>query len=147
MNEILIILFLLILLIIKLTGSNKWIHEIDRIQRIIFRSQKILYLLTSLIILLSGNAYYKREMNNQSTELSNMNKINKIKRKVTATEKKIVAARQKWICNNCGQILDATYEIDHIRALWKGGSNDINNLQALCRNCHGNKTMMDRVYQ
>ena len=46
---------------------------------------------------------------------------------------------------NCKQILDASYEVDHITPLYKGGTNDLNNLQALCRNCHGQKTINDKL--
>ena len=42
-------------------------------------------------------------------------------------------------------LLDATYEIDHIIPLYKGGNNEISNLEALCRNCHGNKTLLDKI--
>lgn len=68
----------------------------------------------------------------------------KKKRKLSESKKKQVAANQKWTCNDCKRILPASYEIDHIIPLYKGGGNEINNLQALCRNCHGNKTMNDR---
>ena len=57
--------------------------------------------------------------------------------------KKIVASGQHWRCNICKKILDASYEIDHILPQYKNGGNDISNLQALCRNCHGNKTIYD----
>ena len=43
----------------------------------------------------------------------------------------------------CNNILDHTYEIDHIKPLYKGGDNENTNLQALCRNCHGKKTFND----
>jgi 5-methylcytosine-specific restriction endonuclease McrA len=66
-------------------------------------------------------------------------------RKVSEQLKKIVASKQKWGCKNCKNILEATYEIDHIIALEDGGSNYIDNLQALCRNCHGKKTMEDNI--
>jgi predicted restriction endonuclease len=66
-----------------------------------------------------------------------------IKRKVTEKTKKIIASTQKWKCLHCNSTLDYTYEIDHIIPLYKGGTNDINNLQALCRNCHGRKTYND----
>ena len=42
-------------------------------------------------------------------------------------------------------MLDCAYEVDHILALYKGGSNEIDNLMALCRNCHGKKTAKDRL--
>jgi hypothetical protein len=69
----------------------------------------------------------------------------KTTRKVSDSLKKYVAANQKWKCNMCNNLLDATYEVDHIRPLYKGGSNDFKNLQALCRNCHGKKTIEDRL--
>lgn len=67
------------------------------------------------------------------------------KRSVSETKKKFVAARQKWNCSGCNQQLDATFEVDHIIELQDGGSNDISNLTAMCRNCHGNKTMLNRL--
>ena len=60
---------------------------------------------------------------------------------ITPLIKKKVASNQKWKCLMCHQLLDYTYEIDHILPVFKGGSNDLNNLQALCRNCHGKKTL------
>jgi 5-methylcytosine-specific restriction protein A len=66
-------------------------------------------------------------------------------RKVSDQLKKIVASQQHWNCKKCKNILDATYEVDHILALEDGGNNHIQNLQALCRNCHGKKTMEDNI--
>lgn len=71
------------------------------------------------------------------------NYIKKHKRNINGITKKQVAASQKWTCNHCNELLDATYEIDHIHPLFKGGDNSITNLQALCRNCHIKKTMKD----
>tara|TARA_B110000967_G_C18723796_1_gene479016 strand:- start:105 stop:614 length:510 start_codon:yes stop_codon:yes gene_type:complete len=79
----------------------------------------------------------------ESSECKNIKK-NK-KRKVSATAKKYVAANQKWLCNMCNNLLDASYEVDHIKPLYKGGDNEVGNLQALCRNCHGNKTIYDSL--
>ena len=70
---------------------------------------------------------------------------NVTKRKVSDKVKKYVAANQTWKCIKCKKILDATYEVDHIVPLYKGGSNEPNNLQALCRNCHGQKTLEDSI--
>ena len=69
----------------------------------------------------------------------------KKKRRVTANMKKHVAASQLWNCNMCNNMLDATYEVDHIHPLYKGGGNELSNLQALCRNCHGKKTLSDSL--
>lgn len=66
-------------------------------------------------------------------------------RQVSPLLKKKVAADQEWRCGNCKAILDASYEVDHTIPLFKGGSNDEKNLVALCRNCHGKKTVADRL--
>ena len=70
---------------------------------------------------------------------------NGTKRSVSETKKKYVAANQDWKCGNCKEQLDHTYEIDHKLRLEYGGSNDVNNLIALCRNCHGRKTASENM--
>lgn len=67
------------------------------------------------------------------------------KRSVSETKKKYVAAQQNWICDHCKCQLDHTYEIDHRLRLEYGGSNDVQNLVALCRNCHGKKTAEENM--
>lgn len=62
------------------------------------------------------------------------------KRSVSETKKKYVAANQDWKCGHCQNQLDHTFEIDHKIRLEYGGGNDVQNLIALCRNCHGKKT-------
>jgi hypothetical protein len=64
-------------------------------------------------------------------------------RSVSGTKKKYIAASQQWKCNGCNETLDAWYEIDHKIRLADGGSNHVSNLVALCRNCHGKKTMIE----
>jgi hypothetical protein len=67
------------------------------------------------------------------------------KRNVTSLTKKMIASNQEWKCGTCRQMLDYTYEIDHHIPLFKGGSNDVSNLIALCRNCHGKKTLLENT--
>ena len=67
------------------------------------------------------------------------------KRNVSESTKKYVAANQQWKCKKCSNLLSAAYEVDHVIPLYKGGDNQINNLEALCRNCHGMKTLVDRI--
>ena len=67
------------------------------------------------------------------------------KRCVSETKKKYVAAQQDWKCGDCGDKLDHTYEIDHKIRLEYGGGNDVQNLVALCRNCHGRKTAAENM--
>lgn len=67
------------------------------------------------------------------------------KRSVSETKKKYVAASQDWICGHCKCQLDHTFEIDHRVRLEYGGGNDVQNLIALCRNCHGKKTASENM--
>ena len=67
------------------------------------------------------------------------------KRSVSETKKKFVAARQNWKCGDCNNQLSAWFEVDHKVRLEYGGSNHIDNLVALCRECHGKKTAMENL--
>lgn len=67
------------------------------------------------------------------------------KRSVSETKKKYVASSQSWKCGHCKNPLDHTFEVDHILDLQYGGDNNVNNLIALCRNCHGIKTMESKL--
>ena len=67
------------------------------------------------------------------------------KRSVSETKKKYVAARQNWRCGKCQNQLSAWFEVDHKMRLEHGGSNHIDNLVALCRECHGEKTAMENL--
>lgn len=67
------------------------------------------------------------------------------KRSVSETKKKFVASRQDWKCRDCQSKLTAWFEVDHIVRLEYGGSNHIDNLVALCRECHGKKTTMENL--
>ena len=59
------------------------------------------------------------------------------------TENKILR-RQRFACNICkkpfDQVTDSYYELDHIKPRWEGGSTDDDNCQALCIDCHREKT-------
>ena len=70
---------------------------------------------------------------------------NGTKRSVSETKKKYVASNQAWKCGNCQSQLDHTFEIDHKVRLEYGGGNDVQNLIALCRNCHGKKTASENM--
>ena len=70
---------------------------------------------------------------------------NGTKRSVSETKKKYVASNQDWKCGNCQSQLDHTFEIDHKVRLEYGGGNDVQNLIALCRNCHGRKTASENM--
>jgi len=67
------------------------------------------------------------------------------KRSVSETKKKFVASRQNWKCADCQNQLNAWFEVDHKIRLEHGGSNHVDNLEALCRECHGKKTAMENL--
>jgi hypothetical protein len=68
-----------------------------------------------------------------------------IKRSVSETKKKYVASIQDWKCGQCNKKLSHTFEVDHKIRLEHGGGNDVTNLVALCRECHGEKTAMENM--
>ena len=110
----------------------------DILSKIINKIVKINDMSQSPIIL---SEIYKNTIssNNSTIKSTTTNQ----KRNVTNLQKKVVASNQEWKCGKCNTILDASYEVDHITPLYKGGSNETTNLMALCRNCHGKKTIED----
>jgi len=70
---------------------------------------------------------------------------NATKRSVSETKKKYVASQQQWKCGKCNNQLNAWFEVDHKVRLEHGGGNDVENLVALCRDCHGHKTAMENM--
>ena len=54
--------------------------------------------------------------------------------------------RDGWTCRTCG-LMDRSgklLEADHIVRLADGGAHDLENLQILCRSCHGEKSRLER---
>ena len=66
-------------------------------------------------------------------------------RRISESEKKVVAARQGWRCSQCNQLLAATYQIDHTVALMNGGADSLVNLTAMCVACHATKTQWEHI--
>jgi hypothetical protein len=75
------------------------------------------------------------------TQKPNVNKSTK--RAVSESLKKFVASEQNWKCNICRNPLPPTFQTDHIIRLEYGGSNNRENLQCLCPNCHSEKTLSE----
>ena len=98
---------------------------------------------------LTSNGYPNGFSNAQHTSPSHQRMMNSgktgSKRSVSETKKKYVAANQDWKCGHCQSQLDHTFEIDHKIRLEYGGGNDVQNLIALCRNCHGKKTASENM--
>lgn len=73
--------------------------------------------------------------------------IEKLKRRMrgfTETDKKKIAAGQDWKCNICKVSLPYDYHIDHIMPIHAGGLNETSNGQALCVECHKEKTFREK---
>ena len=65
----------------------------------------------------------------------------KYERKVFTKEERLVFLNEHSSCNHCHKTLILeTLEIDHIKRLADGGDNEEDNLQALCSECHFDKT-------
>ena len=67
------------------------------------------------------------------------------KRCVSETKKKYVASKQGWKCLGCGEQLSHTFQVDHKIDLQFGGDNSVENLAALCNNCHAEKTAANNL--
>ena len=92
----------------------------------------------------AANGGYRAAETPQMRRMMNSGKTS-TKRSVSETKKKYVASRQGWKCQDCSNQLDATFEVDHLVELQHGGTNHVSNLRALCRNCHGKKTMLSNL--
>jgi hypothetical protein len=93
--------------------------------------------------------HQQKRMMNSGTNIganmgSNSGQAN-TKRSVSETKKKFVAAQQGWNCGACKKQLPAWFEVDHKTRLDQGGSNHVDNLVALCRDCHGKKTAFENL--
>ena len=91
-----------------------------------------------------GGSGDMNQMNQKQNKVLTSGKTS-TKRCVSETKKKFVAAQQGWKCNHCKRQLPAWYEVDHVTRLEHGGTNHIDNLVALCRDCHGKKTALENL--
>jgi len=93
---------------------------------------------------LSNEMNYNNNLTKQQSRILTSGR-NSNKRSVSETKKKYVAANQNWKCKHCSKQLPAWFEVDHVMKLEYGGSNSIENLEALCRDCHGKKTALENL--
>jgi hypothetical protein len=87
----------------------------------------------------------RRVLQSGQNEQGGGGQVKATKRSVSETKKKYVAAQQGWKCGACKQQLPAWFEVDHKIRLDNGGSNHVDNLVALCRDCHGKKTAFENL--
>ncbi len=56
-----------------------------------------------------------------------------------------VLNRDANVCRSCGRVCyGSNANVDHIVPLEQGGTDDMSNLQTLCRSCHGRKTITEQ---
>ena len=84
-------------------------------------------------------------------------KISPNRRRLCLSEKLVVMCKSQYNCHDCHNLLPPTCEIDHIIPLhdkrWLDlgereayvRANEMNNLCALCPNCHAKKTQRERI--
>lgn len=158
-----------IMIAIALLYNQKLLTLVNRTTKLIGKIPKVIAIVVTILSLfglssLSGNSLlsswnglsqrksnkvmnldYPNEQGHLRERESEPEPEQKHRRCVSETTKKLVAAKQHWKCGICGQLLDETYEVDHIDPLYQGGSNDPNNLMALDPICHRKKTNSDRL--
>lgn len=59
---------------------------------------------------------------------------------IPQVERNLICYKQCWKCNLCNEMFKCTIIIDHIRPLFLGGCNNLNNYQGLCDICDKIKT-------
>ena len=91
----------------------------------------------------TNNSMYNQMSSQERKILSSGKKTTK--RCVSETKKKYVASQQGWNCGACNKQLPAWFEVDHKIRLDNGGTNHIDNLVALCIDCHGKKTAFENL--
>ena len=69
------------------------------------------------------------------------------RKKITPKRRSIIYEYQNGLCKNCSIELPTFFHIDHIIALRFGGTNEDDNLQAICANCHNSKTILENKHE
>lgn len=64
----------------------------------------------------------------------------KKRRALTPYQRASVAAAQEWRCSACDVLFKALWHVDHVLPLADGGADTLDNMQALCADCHMDKT-------
>jgi 5-methylcytosine-specific restriction endonuclease McrA len=64
--------------------------------------------------------------------------------KFTKSQRETIKTKQNGKCNKCKEEIKNTFHIDHIQPLSNNGTNEPENLQALCVSCHIEKTKEEK---
>eukprot|EP01083_Nonionella_stella_P021154 58657_1 len=81
----------------------------------------------------------------KDNEFFQKNGFHRSERNVNASTKKYIGYRQKYKCFQCEQIM-LSWDVHHWTPLKDGGTNDANNLIALCPTCHRNIHIRKRLF-
>jgi len=65
------------------------------------------------------------------------------RRRINTQIRQMIATNQDNKCNDCNTTLTAYFQIDHMIGLQYGGTDEIENLQALCGDCHTKKSIIE----
>ena len=73
--------------------------------------------------------------------------VKKIPKRILSRSMRIeIAYRQQYACNHCKLFpIPPDFHVDHIVELQDGGQDIASNLQALCTQCHSQKTRLNRL--
>jgi len=69
------------------------------------------------------------------------------RRKIPVHVRLDICTKQNGQCKGCDQVLGDFFQLDHIVALRFGGTNDDSNLQALCGQCHNEKSALESIHR
>lgn len=89
--------------------------------------------------------YGKTYSQDYATVCGMLKAIKTPKRKYSTTHRIHIAYKSKYKCNKCDILLPPEFEVDHIKELRDGGKDEYDNLQALCPNCHAEKTRVNTL--
>lgn len=144
-NQQQITLIIAVVFVIIVASNKYYFQAINQIYNTFKRIPKLVLIICGILSLFGINQLpFMRHKEHRYDILKHVNP-RKIKRTVSDTTKKMVASKQQWKCGICNQLLDETYEVDHIIPLYQGGTNHIDNLMALDPICHRKKTNKDRI--
>ena len=69
------------------------------------------------------------------------------RKKINKVTRQKIADKQENACGECKVALSPYFELDHIIGLQFGGTDEESNLMALCRECHGKKSIAENQYR
>ena len=85
----------------------------------------------------------KKEIQKINIRLEKTDIKTKGRKKINKDTRQKIADKQENACGECKVALSPYFELDHIIGLQFGGTDEKSNLMALCRECHGKKSIAE----